>query len=332
MIKLICLNQKTIYFHRKFHMPFKIKIDHSSQHPVITLTDPENNSEAEIYAFGGLLNQFSISLRGELFNVIDAYSSVEDAKANITNGFKSTRLSPFVCRLHKGQYQFNQHSYQVEKCFLGPHAIHGLTFDAIYEVKETFADDHQASVILHTHYNATDKGYPFAYDVTLKWKLEAGNKISVRAAIHHANPFAIPYAEGWHPYFNLGTPVNDCTLQFDSNTLIEFDETLIPTGKKLKDERFLHGAVLQDTFLDNCFELNALPNPACVLRNHQLQLTIQPEASYPYLQVYTPPERTSIAIENLSALPDAFNNGTGLKLLEPNHTYTFATSYLLKAL
>jgi len=215
---------------------------------------------------------------------------------------------------------------------MGPHAIHGLTFDAVYTIQEASADDKQASVILNYHYNASDKGYPFPYDITLKWKLEAGNKLTVRSAIRHSNPAAIPYAEGWHPYFKLGTAVNDYSLQFDSDTLLEFDETLIPTGEKVKDERFLTGTVLKDTFLDNCFELNNTPNPKCIISNHQLQVTIQPTGSYPYLQVYTPPHRKSLAVENLSGIPDAFNNGTGLKLLEPNHTYTFATSYILKAL
>jgi len=332
MTKLSNPELKTSYFHRKFRMPFKIEVDYSQQHPIITLTNPKNNNKAVIYAFGGLLNSFSIPINGESFNVIDAYQSVEDAQKNITDGFRSARLSPFTCRLNKGKYTYNNHPYRVEKFFMGPHAIHGITFDAVYEIKETSADDHSASVILHYQYTGFDKGYPFAYDVTLTWKLETGNKLSVHSAINHSNPQTIPYAEGWHPYFKLGTDVNECTLQFDSDTQLEFDETLLPTGKEIKDDRFQHGTLLKDTFLDNCYELNDSAHPKCVLSNKQIQLTIMPESSYPYLQVYTPSHRKSMAIENLSGAPDAFNNGIGLKLLVPNHTYTFATSYTLKAL
>lgn len=313
-------------------MPFKIEVDHSEEHAIITLCNPENNSEAVIYTFGGLLNSFSIPINGESFNVIDAYDSIKDAKANITDGFRSARLSPFTCRLNKGKYNFNNHSYQVEKFFIGPHAIHGITFDAVYEIKETFADDHQASVVLHNQYTGSDKGYPFAFDVTLTWKLETGNKLSINSSIHHSNPGTIPYAEGWHPYFKLGTDVNEYSLQFDSDTQLEFDETLLPTGNEIKDTRFQYGSLLEDTFLDNCYELNDSAHPKCVLSNKQIQLTILPESTYRYLQVYTPPHRKSIAIENLSGAPDAFNNGIGLRLLDPNHTYNFATSYTLKAL
>jgi aldose 1-epimerase len=59
---------------------------------------------------------------------------------------------------------------------------------------------------------------------------------------------------------------------------------------------------------------------------------IRPESSYPYLQLYTPPHRESIAIENLSAAPDAFNNGMGLINLEPGASATFKTAYTISCL
>ncbi|MGL6269156.1 MAG: hypothetical protein ACRC2O_14590, partial [Chitinophagaceae bacterium] len=58
-----------------------------------------------------------------------------------------------------------------------------------------------------------------------------------------------------------------------------------------------------------------------------MAIEFHPDKSYPYLQLYTPPHRNSIAIENLSAAPDAFNNGMGLVTLEPDHTRTFSTRY-----
>jgi Galactose mutarotase and related enzymes len=52
-----------------------------------------------------------------------------------------------------------------------------------------------------------------------------------------------------------------------------------------------------------------------------------PNENYPYLQVYTPPHRQSIAIENLSAAPDVFNNRMGLIELEPGERIGFSCSY-----
>ena len=87
-------------------------------------------------------------------------------------------------------------------------------------------------------------------------------------------------------------------------------------------KNFSNPKFLDDTFLDNCFLLNENNKPACVLRNNKsgLELTIQPDKSYPYLQVYTPEHRNSIAIENLSAAPDAFNNKIGLIILKPGES------------
>jgi aldose 1-epimerase len=46
--------------------------------------------------------------------------------------------------------------------------------------------------------------------------------------------------------------------------------------------------------------------------------------------LYTPPHRRSIAIENLSSAPDAFNNGIGLISLDPDHTRTFSVRYVIE--
>ena len=92
---------------------------------------------------------------------------------------------------------------------------------------------------------------------------------------------------------------------------------------------------LGDTFFDNCFTLKMdIAGPACVITDEtqKLQLEIYPESSYPYLQMYTPPHRKSIAVENLSAAPDAFNNGMGLIVLQPATTAQFATTYKITSL
>lgn len=311
-------------------MRFSITIDLKQKHPVILLKDSLTNCEAEIYSFGALLNKFTVPVNGKPINIIDGYSSVNDAADNIINGFRSAKLSPFTCRMNVGEYSFHERKYKIEKHYILPHAIHGIIFDAAYEVLATHADDTQASVGLRYHYRGTDNGYPFPYEILVNWKLEKDNRLCVKTTVLHHNQEAIFYADGWHPYFTLGTKVNECNLQFSSNTQIEFDETLIPTGKKTEDKRFENGAVLNDTFLDNCFELKG-DDAKCVLSNHQLELTIQPDvATYPFLQVYTPPHRNSIAIENLSGTPDCFNNKMGLLELEPEKRYSFKTSYTIK--
>jgi aldose 1-epimerase len=63
-----------------------------------------------------------------------------------------------------------------------------------------------------------------------------------------------------------------------------------------------------------------------------VQVEIYPETSYPYLQIFIPNHRKSIAIENLSAAPDAFNNGIGLKVLAPGESASYTTKFVIHPL
>jgi aldose 1-epimerase len=309
-------------------MSFKVSIDDQKGFPIITLIDSSSGTEAEIYAFGGLLNAFSVPVNGSLFNLVEGFTGREDIMTHITNGFKSAKLSPFVCRMFEGKYQFNNIEYQVHKHFLNGHAIHGLVYDGIYAIKNQGSSDKGASVTLQYDYKGEDAGYPFPYTVMIEWKLESGNKLSVTTTVFHNNTHSIPMADGWHPYFTLGGSVDEWKIQFDSNTQLEYDAALLPSGKKLKDDRFINGSTLKDLQLDNSFELDINKDDAkCVLSNDTLKLIIEPDKSYPLLQLYIPPHRKSIAIENLSGAPDNFNNGMWRIDLLPNEQKIFTTSY-----
>jgi len=311
-------------------MRFKVDINQEQAHPVVYLTDTLTGCTAEIFAFGGLLNAFHIPLNGALFNCIDGFESVKDAQEKITDGFKSAKISPFVCRLHNGTYSHNGKIYTIQKNYLGSHALHGLVYDAVYELGEMIASEEAASIKLSYQYQKNDSGYPFEYHIQLHWELKPNNCLFVTTLVSHQNEEPIPYADGWHPYFTLGGSINQYQLQFDANTQLEFDEALIPTGKKISDTRFEQKHSLEDLFLDNSFVLKQ--NGKCILSNRDLQLVIEPDQHYPILQVYTPPHRNSIAIENLSGAPDNFNNGIHLLMLSPNKPYQFKTSYQITAL
>ena len=309
-------------------MPFEVIVDNSQSSPVITLKDLQSQTCAEIYAFGGVLNAFCLLNKGKNTNIVSGFDSINHAKENITNGFKSAKLSPFVCRMNLGNYLWNEDKFQVEKWFFGKHAIHGIVYDAEYQVQAKYADQDSASVELYYAYPGYEKGYPFPYLIQILWKLEKGNKLSVTTTITNASPAAIPISDGWHPYFTLGDTVNNYSLQFDSHQQIEFDTELIPTGKLISDERFTKGKIMNDIFLDNCYLLDkTIDAPKCTLSNKNLTLIIEPSASYPYLQLYTPDDRQKIAIENLSSAPDSFNNKMGLQILEPQETKNFTTTY-----
>jgi aldose 1-epimerase len=218
---------------------------------------------------------------------------------------------------------------------LDKHALHGLLYDAVFEVTQQQANDQQAMVVLTHAYRGTENGYPFYYDCTISYILENDNRLRIVTEIVNKDKGLIPIQDGWHPYFTLGNTIDDLQLEFQSKEKIVFDEGMIPAGETIAYQEFGSLKKIGDTNFDDCFSLNfAECQPLCVLRDteQKIQVEIYPDKTYPYLQVYTPPHRKSIAIENLSAIPDAFNNGIGLITLAPQAKTNFTTTYKITSL
>ncbi len=303
----------------------------------IALKDESSGTLAEVIpSCGAILHSFTVTHNGNRLNVIDSYQSAEDFKMNVASkGFLGCKLSPFVCRLNKGKYHFAGKNYQIEKFYLDNHAIHGLIYDQAFNEIHQNVSDEKASVTIRYSYTAFDGGYPFYYDCVVTYELEKESRLNVITEIINKNAETVPIQDGWHPYFKLDAKVDDLQIEFQSKEIVEFNEELIPTGMLTKYEDFRSFKYLGNTSLDNCFTLNfSKSQPLCVLRNKEkkIEIEIHPEESYPYLQVYTPPHRNSISLENLSSPPDAFNNGMGLKLISSGESAFFKTSYKITLL
>lgn len=301
------------------------------------LKNENSGTVAEILpSCGAILHAFIAENKGERVNVIDSYTGEDDFKKNVTSkGFLGSKLSPFVCRLNKGKYHFGEKDYTIEKFYLEKNAIHGVLFDKEFIVTGESANDFHASVTMKYKYRAEDKGYPFNYDCIVTWQLEADNKLTVTTECINKDEGLIPMQDGWHPYFTLGDSVDNLQLEFQSHELVEFDEALIPTKKLVPYSEFVSLKKIGSTFLDNCFTLNVEScQPLCVLRNPDkgIEVELHPDHSYPYLQIYTPPHRKSIAIENISGAPNAFNNAMGFITLESGESALFKTMYKIKIL
>lgn len=303
---------------------------------IILKNDVTNNYAAIIPACCAMLHEFAVVQNDETINVIDSYQSFKEFEEHvIEKGFMGCKLSPFVCRLNNGKYHFGEKEYSIQKSLPAKHSLHGLLYDKAFVLTSENVNESGASVTMKYEYRAEDPGYPFNYDCIVTWKLEPENKLTVTTECINKDEGLIPMQDGWHPYFTLGDSVNDLQLEFQVKNRVEFNSDLIPTGKVANYTKFSTIEKLGDTFLDNCFTLDTQEcQPLCVLRNPEKNIEIQffPDESYPYLQIYTPPHRKSIAIENVSGVPDAFNNGMGVVTLESGQSTLFKTSYKIQLL
>ncbi len=298
----------------------------------VILCDKSSKTTAVILPeCGGILYSFSILHNNQPLNIVESYESDADfATCAESKGFRNIKMSPFACRIKNAQYSFEGKEYSIEKFLLNGSAIHGLLYNEPFTVNNTWANEISAGVSLYCEYTGKDKGYPFSFRCEVTYELKAGNTITLSTAVTNTSEKTIPVMDGWHPYFTFGGTVNELLLQFNSDCLVEFDDSLVPTKKLIPYAEFNSAKQLGATFFDNCFTLkDNSKGPACTLTDtvKNLQLEIYPDRSYPYLQIYTPPHRNSIAIENISGAPNAFNNGMGLIILQPETAAQFSTTY-----
>ena len=307
-------------------MSFEIQIVSLSHFELVQLIDTSNKTVIEIATKGALLNSWQVLAHSKSLEIVEGNDFSKGWGDFEANGFRGGKMSPFSCRMENGQYTLEDSTYTIEKFYYEKHALHGILYDAAFSIELSKADDQGAYLNLKYNYEATDKGFPFPYTTLIKWHLHKDNLVTVETIITNLSDSTIPMMDGWHPYFKLEGSVNDIFMKLNANGKIEYNEMLLPTGKILDENEFAISKKIGVLHLDNCYRVDASEN-TCVLENEKYQLIVQPLTNYPYLQLYTPADRKSIAIENLSGIPNCFNNKIGLQLIKPHQNLVLKTSY-----
>ena len=298
---------------------------------LIVLKDEKADAEVAVLpAYGALLHGFKVRSGDRYVDVIDHYEDLEQLKKLLPTSYKSSKLSPFPCRIGEGKYSFDGKQYQFAGKFLDGSAIHGLLYDKAFSILEENATGNSAMIDLEYLYDHDDDQYPFQYSCRVKYELLTEQVLSIETILTNLGDSHMPIADGWHPYFSLGGKVDEWILHFKAEAMIELDDKLIPSGRLLDFEQFDPPDLIGKTFLDNCFLISpdkTLPSCELFNPNNKLKISFFPDIGYPYLQIYTPPHRNSIAIENLSSPPNSFNNKMGLTILQPGQSESFRLQY-----
>ena len=186
-------------------MRFAISHQIENELPLVVLEDRDTGFKASVLpSFGALLHSYTIQVNGGSYNIIDNYGSLEELKQTLDTSYKSSKLSPFVCRIADGKYHFADTDFEFEKKFPDGSAIHGLLFDKAFEVTDEKATENCASVTMQYHYKHSDPGYPYHYSCLVKYQLKKDGVLQVETALLNTGKERIPIADGWHPYFTMG--------------------------------------------------------------------------------------------------------------------------------
>ena len=104
--------------------------------------------------------------------------------------------------------------------------------------------------------------------------------------------------------------------------MVGIDQRMLPTGKLYEYKDFAKAKKIGATVLDNCFKLHESGEQSIFFSSKKGKFRYFQDANkFPYVQLFTPPYRTSIAIEPMSCNIDAFHNTDGLIVLEENSSW-----------
>ncbi len=265
-------------------------------------------------------------LRHEGRDLVDGF----DADA-MPSGGRGQLLVPWPNRIRDGRYAFAGTDQQL--ALTEPkrgNASHGL----VRWVSWTLLRHEPAEVELG-YLLPAQTGYPWALDLRTTYALGPDGLRVTQAATNLADSPA-PYASGAHPYLLAGPgPVDGWSLDLPAHTVLTVDEErLLPTGRASFDGVVgdtLAGTVLNHAVTDLDRDGDGIARVR--LRDGGTGVELWVDEHHRWLQVYTaddtPTPRVSVAVEPMTAPPDAFNSGDDLVVLEPGAT--FAASWGIRA-
>jgi aldose 1-epimerase len=270
---------------------------------------------------GGRIKELQLNNGKENVSVLKKIETTESE--NRDDIFTNAKLSPFAGRIRNGQYIFNDIKYTLEMNYPEENnACHGFIYDKKFRVTEGTNNKDFASCTLEYLYNNESKGYPFSYSIALNYKLSAGKGLTCATKITNHSVSEIPISDGWHPYYDLGVPVDELKLKLDNLEFIELDSNLIPEGGKQEYKFFNNPRKIGHRQFDSCFKMhtNGKAETVLISEERNINLVIWQDTGcgkYNYLVIYTPPDRKSIAVEPITSNINSFNNKEGLILLAP---------------
>ena len=243
-------------------------------------------------------------------------------EGEMASGGRGQLLMPWPNRIRDGRYEFGGRELQL--ALTDPtrgNASHGLARWVAWTVEE-----HTATSVSLVYRLMAQAGYPWTVDLHVLYDLSAdGLQVTQTATNLSSEP--APYASGAHPYLCVGAPIDDLELHLPARTRLLVDERLLPCGTEpvAQDTDFTSPRRIGDVVLDAAFgELAYEDRRATVTLVDPATsrgVALWVDERHRWLQVLTAPAvdgvRPALAVEPMTAPPDAFNSGTDLVTLAP---------------
>jgi len=283
---------------------------------------------------GGRLNALYLEGHDQVHSLILGASDEHDINRSIA-AYWGVKLFPFPNRLAQGIYTVNQRTYQFplnepER----QNSLHGLVHQLPFKLEGIEEHTDRIAATLSFESDGTIPAYPFRFKLKVIYTLSYQN-LTLQTSVENLESHKIPVASGWHPYISTGTAIDKLKLRIPGRQYLEVNERLLPTGNYIDHHDFEELQVIKDTCFDTCFTVNQEEKATTIVEDpvKNLRINIHQKTGkhhYNYIQYYTAEDRKSIAIEPLSAPPNALQTGIDLLLLEPGKIHHWFCEIELK--
>lgn len=236
-------------------------------------------------------------------------------------------LAPWPNRVRDGRWELDGEPQQLDLTEPSSgNASHGLLRNTAYRVIGQAEDAVTLGAVIPPQH-----GWPFELETWVRYTLELDGLTVTHGARNTGTRDAL-WAVGAHPYFRVGeTPVEELTLEVDRPEYLQLDDRLIPVAvRQVEGTRFdlRQARRVGDVDLNHAYG----DSEAFIGRSEAAWLTA-PDGSrlalwldeeFSWIQVYTPrafPRQdgpgAAVAIEPMSAAPDALNSRRGISTIPP---------------
>jgi aldose 1-epimerase len=319
---------------------FDVAIAWWDTQPVVVLNDAARGRRVRIARHGACVLGIEAQLAGRRVELADGYRDAADIATR--PGSRFALLAPFANRVADARYRFDGVEHDLAPGVSGAARAsrHGFVRDAAFAIATLAADAHGAHV-LFTRTIAPQPGYPYTLDLAVRYTLDASG-LALESVLRNVGRQAAPAFVGWHPYFRVGdTPLASWELTIPAARVIRTDAQFIPLPGAaayvalddapeldFRQARALGALELNHTYAALAHDADGRARSR--LRDPATGASLAVWQETGVLLAYTGDTldrgaRTSLALEPMQSLPDAFNRPDCAAAihLEPGAARTF---------
>lgn len=264
------------------------------------------------------------------WHVLDGYGIDE-----LPPGAAGQPLIPWPNRIADGRYEFQGTPYQLpitepEK----GNAVHGFARWMTWIVERADGESALLSLLLYPR-----AGYPFTLHVEIHYRVHATG-VDVVTTARNVGRSPLPYASGFHPYICVGSQtIDSCRLQIPAHKWLRTNGRQIPVGREnvegtsfdFQSPRQIGSTKLDTAFTELRRDDDGMARVSLSTEDGSRSVAVRMDAAHSHVMAYTGDvladparRRRAIAIEPMTAAPNAFQSGDGLRVLEPGEQFSSA--------